>query len=351
MANILIKGGTIFDGYKFFSADIKTSGSIVEKIAPNIDDTDADFIFDASEKIVSAGLVDAHVHMSGGEYGINPEMCTLPFGVVAAADAGVGEIALTDNLGVKNVVFVSVKIKNNLADFEKAEKTLLDYGEKAVGMKIYFDRYISELKDITPLIQTLEFAEKHGLKVMVHCSNSPIPMQELLDALRPGDILTHAYHGGINNVSDDEYQCIKKAKERGVIIDAGFAGHIHTDFDIFRRAVECEAAPDIISSDITKYSAYKRGGKYGLPMCMSIAKHLGMEEADIFKAVTSRAARALGKEDEFGVLKEGGTADIAVLEYSDEGFELTDKAGNYISSKNGYRNILTIVNGDIVYRR
>ena len=38
---------------------------------------------------------------------------------------------------------------------------------------------------------------------------------------------------------------------------------------------------DTISTDITKFSAYKRGGRYGLPMCMGIAKVSGMSEEDI----------------------------------------------------------------------
>ncbi len=61
------------------------------------------------------------------------------------------------------------------------------------------------------------------------------------------------------------------------------------------NAIACGAAPHIISTDITRFSAYKRGGCYGLPMCMSIARHLGMEEEDILRAVTSTPAKALGQ--------------------------------------------------------
>ena len=49
-------------------------------------------------------------------------------------------------------------------------------------------------------------------------------------------------------------------------------------------------------------------------------------------------------------LEAGRTADIAVLEYTDEGFSLTDKAGNHIESKNGYRCVLTVSDGLVVYR-
>jgi dihydroorotase len=224
------------------------------------------------------------------------------------------------------------------------------YGEKTIGIKVYFDTQVSDVQDIKPLREVVEFAEKKDLMIMVHSSNSPVPMQELLDTLRKGDIFTHAYHGGENNVSEDGFECIKSAKERGVIIDAGFAGHVHTDFKVFRDAIRYGAIPDVISTDITRFSAYKRGGRYGMTMCMNISKTLGMREEDIFRAVTSNPAKALGKDNEWGYLKVGRTADIAVFDYTNEGFDVTDKAGNHISNTQGWRCVLTISDGQVVYR-
>ncbi len=355
MGKILIKGGRVWDGEKFFFADVMTENQTVARIEAGIED-EADFVFDAEGKTVSAGLVDIHTHFKGissNGFGINPDMVTLPFGVTAAADAsGIqGDRALLDAFGVKNAVFVCSDIKNNKASFDGALCMMEKYGDKVVGIKAYFDVTSNQVFDISPLRETVEFAEKHGLKVMVHSSNSPVPMSELLGALRCGDILTHAYHGAKNNVSEDGFACIGAARERGVVIDAGLAGFVHTDFKVLGDAIAIGEKPDVISSDITKCSAYKRGGRYGLTMCMSIARHLGMTEAEVLRAVTSSAARAVSKEGEWGTLSVGGTADIAVLEYTDEGFDMTDKAGNHIESKEGYRNILTVSDGEIVYRR
>ena len=185
---------------------------------------------------------------------------------------------------------------------------------------------------------------------MVHSSNSPIPIPSLLSHLRAGDIFTHAYHGGRNNSSEDGFECIFDAKRRGVIIDAGLAGHIHTDFEVFRKGIAAGAIPDVISTDLTEWSSYKRGGRYGMTMCMSIARHLGMTEEDIFRAVTSNPARALGKESEWGYLATGRCADLAVFDHTDEGFDLTDKTGNHIESENGYRCVLAVADGELVYR-
>ena len=354
MAKILIKNGRVWDGEKFFFSDVLSEHSIISKIEPNVRET-ADFVFDAKGKIVSSGLVDLHVHMRGissEKFGIQAEMSCFPFGVTSAADAGGGRGSkeLLDSLMLKNVVFVSVGIKNNTPDFERAERWLERYGDRAIGLKVYFDTEIEDVHDISPLQKICGYAHARNLKVMVHSSGSPVKMSELLDTLGKGDILTHSFHGGKNHAFEDGFACIKRARARGVVIDSGFAGHVHTDFFVLKEAISCGAFPDTISTDVTKFSAYTRGGRYGMTMCMSIAKTLGMREDDIFRAVTSNPAKALGKESEWGSLAIGHAADIAVFEYIDEGFDLTDKAGNHICNKEGYRCVLTVSDGQVVYR-
>ena len=87
-----------------------------------------------------------------------------------------------------------------------------------------------------------------------------------------------------------------------------------------------------------------------MTMCMNMAKNVGMSEEDIFKAVTSSPAKVLGKEKEWGYLEKGRCADIAVFDYTDEGFDLTDNAENQLKSDMGYRCILTVSDGQVVYR-
>lgn len=355
MGRILIKNGRIWDGERFFVGDVLTENDRILRISESVDE-EADYVYDASGKIVSAGLVDAHVHMKGissDAYGIDATMTSIPFGVTAAADAEgtTGDEARLNDFLVKGCVFVGVQFKENRACFDHTREMLKKYGTRAAGVKVYFDVKVSEVRSIDPLREVVNFAEENGLKVMVHSSNPPVSMAELLSALRSGDILTHAYHGGTNNISDDGFACIRQAKARGVIIDTGYAGHVHANFRVLREAIAHGAAPDTISSDITRCSAFKRGGRYGLTMCLSIARHLGMSEEDVLRAVTSAPASALGRADEWGMLAVGRCADIAVLEESDEGFDLTDAEGNRVFSPTGYRCVMTVANGEVVYRR
>ena len=354
MSKILIKNGRIWNGENFLHADVLTVDNRIAKIEPKIAEN-ADFIYDALGMTVSAGLVDAHIHIKGisdSKFGINPEICSFPFGVTAAIDAGAehGDKDLLDSFLVKNAVFTVVGIKKNRADLTRIEEQLSKYGDKVLGLKLYFDTTVSEVTDITPLKQVCEFARTKGLRVMVHSSHTPVSMIEVVKTLDSGDILTHAFHGGENNLANREFIAAIEAKRRGVILDVGMAGNVHTDFMILKNAIATGVIPDIISTDITRYSAYIRGGRYGMTMCMNIAKTLGMSEADVFKSVTSTPSRVLGKKEEWGNLKVGAVADIAVFEYSNEGFDLTDDAGNHVYNTKGYRCVLTVADGQVVYR-
>lgn len=365
MGSICITNARIWDGESFGEGDILVADSRILAIRDKALDwkneevakkaQEAEFCYDAGGRIVSPGLVDIHVHMRGissDQFGIDAQMSCLPFGVTAAADAsgGKGNKALLDTFQVKNVIFAAVSFKDNRPDFEQLEKWLALYGDRTVGIKVYFVED-SGVWDTKPLKEVCQFAHERNLRVMVHTTDSLVPMSEVLEALGEGDIFSHAYHGGRYTVAEDDFASLESARRRGVIIDAGMAGHVHTDFGVLKAAIDAGSIPDVISTDITCYSAYKRGGIYGMTMCMSIMHYLGMKEEDIFRAVTGNAAASLGKESQWGYLREGRCADIAVLEYGENGFDMTDKAGNHIESTAGYSCVLTISDGQIVYRR
>ena len=189
MAGILIKNGRVWDGNRFANCDILTDKSKIVKMAPEICE-EAAYIYDAEGKLVTPGLVDTHVHMRGisvERFGAQGEMSCFPFGVTAAADAGGkhGDKKLLDSFMLKNVVFVPVDIQNNRADFTNAERKLQEYGDKAIGLKVYFSAASSQAMDTAPLRQTCDFAHTRGLRVMVHCANQPVAMARLLEELRP----------------------------------------------------------------------------------------------------------------------------------------------------------------------
>ena len=353
MPKILIKNGKIWDGEKFFFSDLYVEGGKVVRIAESLD-TVADFTYDANGQIVSAGLIDSHLHMrkmSTDGLGIDDWAC-FPFGVTSAVDAWVEQDTVKEASAnmVKTLGFVGTWISDNHLHTDKVQPMMDVWKDKIVGVKICFDARDTDARDITPVCEAVECAERYGLKVMVHCSHSPVPMMGIVRALRKGDILTHPYHGGANNAGEDGFECLRHAKEKGVVLDAGFAGHIHTDFGVYAKAVQQDCLPDTISTDLTLWSAFKRGGRYGLTACMTLAKVSGQTEESIFKAVTSTPANVFGKTNEWGYLKEGRTADIAVLAYEEDKYDLTDFYGNRVTWDKGYKCKLTIADGKVVFR-
>ena len=353
MTKILIKNGKIWDGEKFFFSDVYVENGKIVTIAEKIE-MSADFSYDATGQIVSAGFVDSHLHMrkmSSDGLGVGDWAC-FPFGVTSAVDAWMEQKDKTATAGnmVKTLGFVGTWISDNHLHTDWIEPFLAEWKEKVVGVKVVLDTKDTDASDITPVLEGVAIAEQYGLKVMVHCNHSPVPMMEIVKALRKGDILTHAYHGGANNASVDGYACLYFARVREVVLDSGFAGHIHTDFQVYKEALSKGYAPDTISTDLTLYSVFKRGGRYGMTTAMNIARACGQTEESIFKAVTSTPAKVFGKADEWGYLQEGRTADIAVVAYEDDKYDLTDAFGNRVAWDKGYRCKLTIANGEVVFK-
>lgn len=350
--SILIKNGRIWDGESFFSGDILTEGNRIAQMDEYIS-SPANFTYDAAGQIVSAGLIDAHAHFRGisaNIYGVSADAVCFPFGVTAALDVSAinGDQRTLEAFAVKTKVLAYISIKQDQADFTSAEMAFAKFENQVIGLKICFSAPAAQT--IAPLQQACAYARSKGLPLMVHCTDSPVPMAKIVECLQKGDMLTHPFHGGINTAADDHYACLKLAKEKGIWIDAGFAGHVHTDFAVLRGAAAQGIFPDTISTDITKNSAFKRGGRYGMTMCMNMCRAIGMTEEAIFRAVTASPAQMLGMADSWGKLEIGKTADLAVFQIGAAPLCLNDSAGNALQSKHGFRCVLTIADGDVVYK-
>lgn len=356
MAKILLKNGKIFDGERFLFGSVLTEDERIVAIGEFGAEIDAQaIVIDAEGCIVCPGLVDIHVHtdeLSGDPYGFPALLETVPFGVTAAVDAAARppREEVLSLLPIRLAALASLPICDGKCDPAAAEAILEKYGDRALGIKIYYDRGIANGCTLSHIAEASAFAHAHGRIVMVHCTGSESSMAELASVLSAGDIITHAYHGAPNDISENNYEAYRIAKARGVIIDAGMAGGVHTDFAVLRAAIEGGYLPDVISTDITRSSAYKRGGIYGMTMCMSIYRGLGMEETAVLRAVTSSAASAAQRGNAWGSLKLGGMADVAVLSYGKQKIDITDRAGNRTVLDRGYTCRLTVANGKILYR-
>lgn len=353
--NFLIKNGRLWTGTGFQNGNLLIKGDTIASLdAPA--DTAADFVYDAEGRIVSTGLLDIHTHLykvSTDTFGFPAELTCAPFGATATVDGGAefSDKAYLDTMMVKTRVFAITDITENGMDFTRTEQVLAAYGDAAIGIKLYYDARGNRFVGHDHLAAVCDFARARGVKVMVHCNHSPTSMLDIVETLSAGDILTHMYHGDEHPITADDYAAYKLAKEKGVILDTGNAGRVHTNFAVLRDAIAKGCLPDTISSDLTCLSAFNRGGKYGLTLCMSMQRTAGMTEEQVLRAVTSDAAKAVGMEKECGMLAVGRKADIAVLSYENDPFSFTDTDGNVLADEKGYVCYLTVANGQILYRR
>src|ERR1700753_4099858 len=99
-------------------------------------------------------------------------------------------------------------------------------------------------------------------------------MTDILNLLRPGDVLTHCYTGAPNmsgaftNIVQDGklLPAALAAKQRGVIFDVGHGGG-SCHFTVAELAIPGDCPPDTIPSDIHVFSANTPGTPY-LPNVM-----------------------------------------------------------------------------------
>ena len=348
---LLIRGGRVFDGRQFIEADVLLRDGLVERIGCGI--TGADRVIEAAGMTVLPGLTDVHLHMKGISspgWSVDAREGCFPFGVTAAVDASAsrGDKALLDTFPVETGVFVITGTKEPLC-FDVTMQRLERYGDRVLGIKVLYDQKANPaLTDEKPLQQICDFAHGRGLPVLVHTANSPVPMDVLLSVLEPGDIATHVFCGGQNTAQDDDFACLKKAKQRGVLLDSCICGGEHVDFSVYRKAIEAGVYPDLLGTDLAEEIAGRSGG-YGLTTCMTVTRLLGMPEDAVFRAVTGNAGKALGRP--WGRLEEGLPADLALLQWTAAPVDLTDRQGRRVTSDRGYRCRLTIRKGTPVYER
>jgi dihydroorotase len=184
-----------------------------------------------------------------------------------------------------------------------------------------------------------------GYRVMCHIGGAPGNLADLLDLLRPGDILTHAYSGAGNNTVQNGrlLPAALAAKQRGVIIDVGHGGGSF-DFTVAEPAIQQGMPPDTISSDIHSVSI-NTPGYPTLPWVMSKFMAMGFSVEDVVAKATIEPAKLIGRVPGLGTLQVGAPADIAVMDLVDGPVELVDTRQNMRRGDKKLVPVLTIRGG------
>jgi dihydroorotase len=346
--DLLIRGGTVLDPGAGLNQrlDVGISGGRIAALEPDLSSDGAGRVLDAAGCYVTPGLIDLHTHIYWGvnEFGMDIDPVCLKTGVTTAVDAGsagavnfpglvryVIQPATTRMLAFVHVALHGVQKRPptelrdiTYADPERAAETVRQYPEVAVGVKLRMSSQIVGENGHEALRRAMRAATLANSRLMVHIGGSPISLEEILDVLRSGDIVTHCFTGNPPCVVDEQGKvkaAVWRARERGVLFDVGH-GNGSCSFEVVRRALEQGLQPDVISTDLHRFSV--EAPVVDLPTTLSKFLVLGMSLDDVVQASTAAPARAIGRQDRLGRLALGREADLAVLALQNGRFTFED---------------------------
>ena len=360
--DLLIKGGDVLDPSQRLRGirDIGIRNGVVEAVDANIPAERALKVLNAAGRLVTPGLIDLHAHVFpyGSAIGI-PADELVPFQgtttTVSAGDAGAHNFAAFRRfiVGATHTrLYAFVHIANiGLAGFPVPELYNIDFAmpdvaaravaenaDIVIGIKVRMSENVIAQHGLEPLRRAIRACEMAatGAKVMCHIGGVQTPelMSQILDLLRPGDVLTHAYSGAPNlsnaftNIVQDGQllPAARAAKQRGVVFDVGHGGGSF-DYTIAEPAIAQGATPDTISSDIHVYSGNSPGMPY-LTWVMSKFLNMGFTLEQVIQMATANPARAIGKLPKLGTLQVGAPGDVTMLEVIEGPVEFVDTRNN-----------------------
>lgn len=377
--DLLIKGGEVLDPSQNLRArrDIGIRYGAVEALAENIPAEKALKVLDATGKLVTPGLIDLHSHVYpyGSAIGIPADELIAFQGtttMVSAGDAGANNFAAFRRhimAQTRTRLYAFVHIANaGLTPFPVAElynidfaqvdlcaKTVAENADVALGVKVRMSENVIAKHGLEPLRRAILACERSGTPARIMCHIGGVEtvqlMSDILDLLRPGDVLTHSFSGA-PNLSGSFTNIVQggkiipaalEAKRRGVIFDVGHGGGSF-DYTVAETAIAAGVTPDVISSDIHVFSANSPGKPY-LPWVMSKFLNLGFTLEEVVRMATAAPAAVIGRMPKLGTLQIGAPGDVSVLEMIEEPVEFVDTRNNKRQGKVYLKSAHTVLGG------
>lgn len=372
--DILLKGGHVIDAKNKINStmDVAMADGKILQVAPDIPAKNAKKVIDATGFYVTPGLIDLHTHVfvgtrSGFADGfscVSPDDITLKAGITTVVDAGtsgwrnfpVFKEHIIDRSKTRVLSFLNIAgsgmtgfpAEEDVNDMDARMTSLVigQFPDIIVGVKIGHYRG----SDWTPFNRAVEAARIADVPLLVECHLPLLPLEGILERMRPGDIYTHTYCKASDRTCllDDQGKIrpyVLEAQKKGVRFDVGHGGGMF-HFDIAVPALEQGLKPNSFGSDLHRYSM--NSGMKNMLDIMSKFLNMGMALEDIVYRATWNSALSIKRED-LGNLSEGAVADIAVLSVREGSFGFIDTRGNKMSGDRRLEAELTIREGKVVW--
>ncbi len=355
MHDLILKGGRVIDPSQKHDGilDVAFTGGKVSGFGKDL--KGAKEIRDVSGYIVTPGLIDMHTHVywGGTSLGIDADEFCRMSGVTTSVDTGSAgpgnwpgfrkhviehsqarilaylHVSHAGIYGFDHRVMVGesvdLRMMNPIACAEVADANR----DMIVGIKVRVGLHASGEQGTAPLNIALQVAEEVGMPLMCHIDHPPPSYEEVLDMLRPGDVLTHAFRPFPNAPATAQgtvKPAVQAARKRGVLFDIGH-GKGSFSFKTTRAMLANGFEPDTISSDV--HALCINGPAFDQVTTMSKFLCMGMPLYDVVKCSTVNAGLML-KRPEYGSLKVGSLGDATILTVKEGKFDYVDVVGEHL---------------------
>lgn len=372
----VVKNGRVIDPAAGIDAvaDVYVRNNRIAAPPADAAETAAGTVIDAAGCLVLPGLVDFHTHLGYqlSDFGLNPDLYTLPNGITSAVDAGSGGTANFEGMyqNVFSKAMITIRCFLNVAatgiiterylenldparfDEKKIELLYDRYKDVLLGFKVRAGRNTSGHLHLDPLRRAVELGERFGGRVCLHATNLEDSYEDIFRIMRKGDIVCHIFQNdNENNILNSCGQVadyVYAAREKGILLDCA-CGRVNYSNRVMRAAFQQNFWPDIVSTDVIGFSIY--GPKiHSLLSVMSQYYAMGMELSALVRSTTAVPAQVMGLSGEVGTLRPGAKADIFITRLEENPFAVTDKFGETVEVKYSFVPLLTMKEGQLAYR-
>lgn len=368
MYDVHIKNGLTVEDEKIEVA-IK-DGKIVD-VSEKLDIEVADKIIDLNYKsYVTAGWIDAHTHCFENNelYGDEPDKVGYPNGVTTVIDAGttgsdrveefykLSKIAKTNVYALLNISKVGIVKQDELSNLAKidaksVQETITKFPDFIVGIKARMSESVVGKNGILPLKKAKEIQkENNDIPLMVHIGSAPPKLNEILNILEKGDIVTHCYNGKANNIfgeSSSVQDFVWEAYNRGVLFDIGH-GTDSFNFNTAKKAIKDNFIDYSISTDIYRKNRIN-GPVYDFPTTIEKMLSLDFSLTEILPMITTHPAEMFNL-DKKGKIEKDFDADLTIFNIKKNNNKiLVDSNGNNRKSKYVVNPTDTIIGGTVYH--
>lgn len=349
----VLKGGRVIDERNKVDGvfDVAIKGGRIAAVGKDLS-TNGARVEDVSGAIVAPGLIDIHTHVyhKATSLSVDPgfiarrSACTT---LIDAGSAGAGNydgfrdyvmihspyrifaflnISFPGIFGFDKDVSIGEATARSMLPVHRCVQKIEENRDRIIGVKVRIGGIVTGDLGLGALELALEAAEAVDLPLMTHIGHPPPSYADVVDMLRPGDILTHCYRPEPNSAIGPDGKVIDavlKARERGVLFDIAH-GMGAFGYETAEAALKDGFPPDLISSDVHVIAV--EGPGYDLLHTMSKLLNCGLSLPEVIGMSASRPALAIRKP-ELGHLGVGAPADITVLQQVESNYVFEDVVG------------------------